>query len=222
MSATIRTSGLPDDFTPLPHVQAFCDAVLEADLADSFGTYAGHDPTPERATDIFVDSTSRTQGNSVCSFALDHWEYYGIYYIIFNRRIYNKEIGEYWRPYNGSSPHTDHVHVSYYSTADATPIDSDGGIPVAQADEILAVVGNMQAQMNNVYAYLFNDRKGEDRGGAGLDNADLQTNAAVDEIRKAVKALQEDFKQNRVSGVDQDKIVGDIVTKLKKDLRGIV
>lgn len=35
-----------------------------------------------------------------------------IKYIISNRRIYNPTISPAWRPYNGSSPHRDHVHVS--------------------------------------------------------------------------------------------------------------
>lgn len=35
-----------------------------------------------------------------------------IKYIISNRRIFNASISPAWRAYHGSSPHTDHVHVS--------------------------------------------------------------------------------------------------------------
>lgn len=42
-------------------------------------------------------------------------------YIIFNRRITNSDFRS-WRTYNGSNPHTSHVHVSF--TRDATGFDS--------------------------------------------------------------------------------------------------
>lgn len=36
-----------------------------------------------------------------------------VQYLIFNRRIANADIGGFaWRPYNGTSPHTEHLHVS--------------------------------------------------------------------------------------------------------------
>lgn len=45
-------------------------------------------------------------------------------YIIFNRRIMNRDIGNFRsRPYSGSNPHTKHVHISLYqrSTAEKDP-----------------------------------------------------------------------------------------------------
>lgn len=33
-------------------------------------------------------------------------------YIISNGRIFNMAVAPYWRPYRGSNPHTQHVHVS--------------------------------------------------------------------------------------------------------------
>jgi hypothetical protein len=33
-------------------------------------------------------------------------------YVIWNKRIYNKEIAKLWRVYYGSNPHTAHMHVS--------------------------------------------------------------------------------------------------------------
>ena len=38
-------------------------------------------------------------------------------YVIYNRRIYQHRNG--WQPYNGSNPHTNHVHVSIAHTATA-------------------------------------------------------------------------------------------------------
>jgi hypothetical protein len=40
-------------------------------------------------------------------------------YVISNRRIYNPSISAAWRYYGGSSPHTDHVHVSINYTPEA-------------------------------------------------------------------------------------------------------
>jgi hypothetical protein len=37
----------------------------------------------------------------------------GVKYIIFNKQIWNPEISNEWRPYNGPNPHSDHIHVSY-------------------------------------------------------------------------------------------------------------
>lgn len=37
----------------------------------------------------------------------------GIMYMIFNRRIWSSDKPTDWRPYSGSSPHTDHVHFSF-------------------------------------------------------------------------------------------------------------
>lgn len=36
-----------------------------------------------------------------------------IKYIVFNGKIWNPSISNEWRPYKGSNPHSDHVHVSY-------------------------------------------------------------------------------------------------------------
>ena len=41
-------------------------------------------------------------------------------YIIFNRRIMNRDIGNFRsRPYSGSNPHTQHVHISLYQRRSA-------------------------------------------------------------------------------------------------------
>ena len=33
-------------------------------------------------------------------------------YVIWNRRIYNRDVPGGWRPYHGPNPHTQHMHVS--------------------------------------------------------------------------------------------------------------
>lgn len=111
--------------TVLPHVQAFADAVAAATGADSFGTYPGHDPTEDRAVDCFVPVFTVPLGTAIADFAIANMERYGIWYLIFRQRIYNPEIGSYWRPMEDrGSPtqnHFDHVHLSFYETAPIPP-----------------------------------------------------------------------------------------------------
>lgn len=48
-----------------------------------------------------------------------------IKYIIWNNKIWNPSISNDWRPYKGDSPHTDHVHVSFYSNTNRTKNDGN-------------------------------------------------------------------------------------------------
>lgn len=107
------------------HVQAFADAAAKAVGVDSFGTYPGHDPTPDRALDVFVaaaryDSDPRL-GDALCEWAMAHWELYGIDYMIWRRRIWNPKIARSWRvmaPRGGPvQDHFDHAHFSFKEDA---------------------------------------------------------------------------------------------------------
>jgi len=105
----------------LPHVQRFADALSAATGADSFGTYVGHDPSLERALDIFVPVDSAVLGTKITDFAIAHLDESGIWYLIYRQRIYNPQIASYWRPMaDRGSPtanHFDHVHISFEDTA---------------------------------------------------------------------------------------------------------
>lgn len=59
-----------------------------------------------------------------------------IKYIISNRRIYNPSISPAWRTYNGSSPHTDHVHVSISYTKEAENWNGHWWTAQGQEDEV--------------------------------------------------------------------------------------
>jgi len=108
-----------------PHVQAFADACQQATGAPSYGTYPGHQPTIDRALDIFTPTSSRTLGDAICAFAIDHLAWFGVDYIIYRQHIYNPEIATYWRLMEDrGSPtanHMDHVHVSFEPTGAVTP-----------------------------------------------------------------------------------------------------
>lgn len=124
--------------TVLPHVQRFADAVSKATGADSFGTYAGHDPSIERALDIFVPTTSRDLGDAIAAFAIANLDRFGVWYLIYRQRIYNPKIATYWRAMEDrGSPtanHMDHVHVSFEATAAPVP-DPDPVIPTPTPKE---------------------------------------------------------------------------------------
>ena len=111
----------------LAHVQRFADAVSKSTGAESFGTYPGHDPSIERALDIFVPVNSATLGNAIAAFAIDNLERYGIWYLIYRQRIYNPKIADRWRDMEDrGSPtqnHFDHVHISFEATAAKLPAD---------------------------------------------------------------------------------------------------
>src|SRR5690606_12925388 len=52
-------------------------------------------------------------GDKIKDYLLANRERLGIWYIIWNRRIYSRTYGWKNNPYSGSNPHTDHVHVSF-------------------------------------------------------------------------------------------------------------
>lgn len=71
-------------------------------------------------------------GQRIVADALKNWDAYNIKYIIHNRRIWNSPASS--EPYNGPSPHTDHVHISYDSAPNGGPGDgggTDGIKPIA-------------------------------------------------------------------------------------------
>ena len=147
-------------YTVLPHVQAFCDEVEARELATSFGTYAGHDPVPEQAVDVFVSVDDATQGNQICEFAIAHMFQYGIRYIIFRQRIYNPEIADYWRPMEDrgsiTANHYDHVHLTFYEVSAYVPPEEDWLSALTDQEQ-----RNLYAWVKDLQSYM-----SEEKGGA--------------------------------------------------------
>lgn len=120
-------------FTPLPHVQRFADACEKATGASNYGTYNGHDPTPERALDIFVPVNSDVLGNKITDFGRGNYKRFGIWYIIYRQRIWNPSIVDRWRDMEDrggvTQNHYDHVHVSFWANTDVDfdPPETEGG-----------------------------------------------------------------------------------------------
>lgn len=130
--------------TVLPHVQRFANAVSKATGADSFGTYPGHDPSLERALDIFVPVNSSTLGNAIAQFAIDNLERFGIWYVIYRQRIYNPQIVDRWRAMEDrggvTQNHFDHVHISFEATAPDVPVDPPKPEPVPEEDDDMKMI----------------------------------------------------------------------------------
>lgn len=81
--------------------------------ANSIGTYPGHHPSMAKARDFMI--SSRGEGNNIAAHMRSNARQYGIWYVIWNRRIASRTYpGMPWRAYTRSNPHTDHVHVSWY------------------------------------------------------------------------------------------------------------
>lgn len=138
-----------------PHVQALADAIEADNLANSFGTYAGHDPSPDLAVDVFV--SSREQGDQVAQFVIDNIPNYGVWYLIFWQRIYNPSIGSYWRDMEDrGSPtqnHHDHVHVSFFNNFS---LPEEDPLSALSPDEQHELLDKTRVVFDRV-AILFND-----------------------------------------------------------------
>lgn len=91
---------------------------VQAELQDA-------DSVPEvRALDFMIGPKFSTENGWRLVNALvagqDKWR---LYYVIWQRAIWHRGTSFQARPYTGSDPHTNHVHVSGYSTDDANGAD---------------------------------------------------------------------------------------------------
>jgi hypothetical protein len=78
------------------------------------------------ALDIGI--TGLEQGTTIAQKLIGEAKDKNIKYIIWNKQIWNPSISNQWRPYNGSNPHTDHVHVSFNRDFEApAQIDPNAG-----------------------------------------------------------------------------------------------
>lgn len=108
------------------HVQAFANSACKYVSACSNGTYRGHSPTASRAVDLMVSAygtstaAGRIKGDRVVAFAVNNRKKFGIMYVIWRQRI-NSFDGRGWRAMENrgsiTQNHYDHVHVSFYTTA---------------------------------------------------------------------------------------------------------
>lgn len=117
------------------NVQALANAIAAETGATNFGTYLGHSPSAERATDAFstipMPRSNRVLGDAIAEYCLNGkvtivdldgnshtvsvWEYFGCRYIIWRQRI-NWNDGEGWIAMENrgddTQNHFDHDHIA--------------------------------------------------------------------------------------------------------------
>lgn len=104
-----------------PHVKAAAAEVGgRFNIATVYGysmrNVAGTNTLSDHARGLALDFMTRT-GSALAEYVVGNAGRLAVTYVIWNRRIWSVErAAEGWRPYNGVSPHTDHVHVSFKAT----------------------------------------------------------------------------------------------------------
>lgn len=99
-----------------PHVRDFVRAAA-AEIRDKFGitniggfATTGHISNSDHYKGLAIDVVTSLKGTLVASYAIANASRWNVKYIIWNRRIWQNGS---WSVYSGSSPHTDHVHISF-------------------------------------------------------------------------------------------------------------
>lgn len=124
-------------------------------------------------------------GRQISQYLVDHHLRLGIWYVIWNRRIWSiTRPGKGWIPYTGDNPHTDHVHVSFldHPPSYVPPINEAQGDDMANADEVLAAVTALAAKEEARYKALLKNVQQEDPRWVAL-------NKRLDDLEAALKAL---------------------------------
>jgi hypothetical protein len=77
------------------------------------GSVPGSDHPKGRALDYMINNipNGKSVGTALANDVIKNYKAWNVSYVIWNRYIWSPSKG--WRKYNGPSPHTDHVHVSF-------------------------------------------------------------------------------------------------------------
>jgi len=107
-----------DDNRVKPHVRAAAAEIASRFGISNIGGFAttGHISDSDHYKGLAIDVMTATQGQAVADWAQANAKRLSITYIIWNRHIWDSRDGKGWVPYHGTSPHTDHVHISFYPT----------------------------------------------------------------------------------------------------------
>ena len=116
----------------------------------------------------------------------------GVMYVIWNGQIWNNSSSNAaWRPYTGSSPHTDHVHVSL--SWHGAYLRSSWWTGVAAPSEV-----SVSRYVTRVYSDLFNRRP--DPGGLSTWTRALNTGTPRVAVANAITSSTE-YRGNLITGV---------------------
>lgn len=99
-----------------PHVAAAAQEIaVRFGILDIGGYRSGAD-AQDHGLGLAIDVMTTVKGQAVADYAQANAARLAITYVIWNRAIWDSRNGKGWVPYNGSSPHTDHVHISFKPT----------------------------------------------------------------------------------------------------------
>lgn len=106
-----------------PHVRAAAQEISNRFGITNIGGFAtsGHISNSDHYKGLALDVMTSIKGQQVADFTQQNAARLRVTYIIWNRRIWDSRNGKGWQPYSGTSPHTDHVHISFHPTGDAVP-----------------------------------------------------------------------------------------------------
>lgn len=99
-----------------PHVRKAAEQIAERFKIYNIGGFAtsGHITNSDHYKGLAIDVMTTNKGDMVAQWALANGAALSVTYIIWNRRIVDTRNNKGWEPYTGSSPHTDHVHISFH------------------------------------------------------------------------------------------------------------
>lgn len=101
-----------------PHVRAAAVEISQKFGVTNIGGFAtsGHISNSDHYKGLALDVMTSLKGQAVANFAQANAGRLSITYIIWNRAIWDSRNSRGWERYTGSSPHTDHVHISFHPT----------------------------------------------------------------------------------------------------------
>jgi hypothetical protein len=105
-----------------PHVRTVAEEIATRFSIYNIGGFAtsGHVTNSDHYKGLALDlmtgaNPNAGKGNMIAEWTLANAQRLSVKYIIWNRRIHKLD-NKGWTKYSGSSPHTDHVHISFHAT----------------------------------------------------------------------------------------------------------
>lgn len=99
-----------------PHVARAAEEIRDKFAIFNIGGYRSGADAQDHGLGLAIDVMTTLKGNAVSAWAQANAGRLGVTYVIWSRKIWDSRNNRGWEPYNGSSPHTDHVHISFHPT----------------------------------------------------------------------------------------------------------
>jgi len=105
-----------DDPRVRPHVRAAAAEIASTFGITNIGGFAttGHIPDSDHYKGLAIDVMTTLKNQQIANWAVQNAARLSITYVITLRHIWDSRNNRGWEPYNGTSPHTDHVHISFF------------------------------------------------------------------------------------------------------------